>query len=797
MAQEETRKKKTGMARCLELASQHKGLVFISGILAAAAAVCSFLPYLSIYFIMRELIGVFPDMANANMSVVLRYGWMALGGIAGNVILYFCALMCSHLAAFGTLYELKLAFANHITEIPLGYHLTIGSGRMRKIMDENIESIEKFIAHQFPDFVASLVAPLALVILLLAIDWRYGIVSLFGIILAFVVQFLGFNGSAKEKMHHYQTAQEDMNNASVEYVRGMPEIKAFNQTADSFRRLSKSITDYTSFVLEYAMGWQNCMPGFTTIIHNIYLLLIPVGIFIGMGAEDYRTYSLTFIFYLVLAPAISGVLNKIMYISESFTQIDGNVERMEEVLSIPVLQNQDVGAREQGHSIEFDHVSFSYDTGTSVKALNDVSFIARQGEVTAIVGPSGGGKSTIANLISRFWDVTEGCIRIGGVDIRKIPQAELMRQVSFVFQDTFLFKQSILDNIRMGNPTASEAQVIEAAKAAQCHDFIEKLPDGYHTMIGASGIRLSGGERQRIAIARAIIKDAPIIVLDEATAFSDPENEYLIQKAFEKLMLLTTPAMEGNEQDVHTYDIELKNVTFAYAKEDVIKDVSLKIPSGSITALVGPSGSGKSTISKLIARFWDVQKGSITIGGENIKNIEPEHLMKSISFVFQDVTLFNDTVYNNIRVGNMAATEEQVMAAAKAAYCDEFVMRLSDGYQTVLGENGSTLSGGERQRISIARALLKDAPIILLDEATASLDPENEVLIQRAIARLVEGKTVIMIAHRLRTVVDADQIFVLENGKLVERGTHDELIAHKGLYEKLYHIQQESLDWVV
>ena len=969
MAQEETRKKKTGMARCLELASQHKGLVFISGILAAAAAVCSFLPYLSIYFIMRELIGVFPDMANANMSVVLRYGWMALGGIAGNVILYFCALMCSHLAAFGTLYELKLAFANHITEIPLGYHLTIGSGRMRKIMDENIESIEKFIAHQFPDFVASLVAPLALVILLLAIDWRYGIVSLFGIILAFVVQFLGFNGSAKEKMHHYQTAQEDM-----------PEIKAFNQTADSFRRLSKSITDYTSFVLEYAMGWQNCMPGFTTIIHNIYLLLIPVGIFIGMGAEDYRTYSLTFIFYLVLAPAISGVLNKIMYISESFTQIDGNVERMEEVLSIPVLQNQDVGAREQGHSIEFDHVSFSYDTGTSVKALNDVSFIARQGEVTAIVGPSGGGKSTIANLISRFWDVTEGCIRIGGVDIRKIPQAELMRQVSFVFQDTFLFKQSILDNIRMGNPTASEAQVIEAAKAAQCHDFIEKLPDGYHTMIGASGIRLSGGERQRIAIARAIIKDAPIIVLDEATAFSDPENEYLIQKAFEKLiqnktvimiahrlstirnadqilvmehgqlieqgthdtmpitfliiwagrnlqirmfdrqvgikleassqiqeylegikiikscglsgerfstlnrallamkkvaiqaelvsgvlvqsaalilqaslgiaifvgtvlitggqiellpllvllmfstqlygpilailsqltslfhlgtvtkrmrMLLTTPAMEGNEQDVHTYDIELKNVTFAYAKEDVIKDVSLKIPSGSITALVGPSGSGKSTISKLIARFWDVQKGSITIGGENIKNIEPEHLMKSISFVFQDVTLFNDTVYNNIRVGNMAATEEQVMAAAKAAYCDEFVMRLSDGYQTVLGENGSTLSGGERQRISIARALLKDAPIILLDEATASLDPENEVLIQRAIARLVEGKTVIMIAHRLRTVVDADQIFVLENGKLVERGTHDELIAHKGLYEKLYHIQQESLDWVV
>ena len=285
------------------------------------------------------------------------------------------------------------------------------------------------------------------------------------------------------------------------------------------------------------------MPGFTTIIHSIYLLLIPVGIFIGMGTGDYRSYSLTFIFYLVLVPAISGVLNKIMYISESFTQIDGNVERMEEILSISALPDQDGGTAEQGHNIEFDHVSFSYGTDTSVKALDSVSFMARQGEVTAIVGPSGGGKSTIANLVSRFWDVTEGCIRIGGVDIRKIPQAELMRQVSFVFQDTFLFRQSILDNIRMGNPAASKAQVIEAAKAAQCHDFIEKLPDGYHTMIGAAGIRLSGGERQRIAIARAIIKDAPIIVLDEATAFSDPENEYLIQKAFEKLIKNKTVIM--------------------------------------------------------------------------------------------------------------------------------------------------------------------------------------------------------------------------------------------------------------
>ncbi|MBM6853885.1 ABC transporter ATP-binding protein [Mediterraneibacter glycyrrhizinilyticus] len=261
--------------------------------------------------------------------------------------------------------------------------------------------------------------------------------------------------------------------------------------------------------------------------------------------------------------------------------------------------------------------------------------------------------------------------------------------------------------------------------------------------------------------------------------------------------LLTTPAMAGEEKTVDNCDIELSHVTFAYNQDNVIKDVSCKIPQGSVTALVGPSGSGKSTISKLIARFWDIQKGTITVGGKDIKTMEPESLMSYMSFVFQDVTLFNDTVMNNIRIGNPNAADEQVIAAAKAAYCDEFVREMPDGYQTLLGENGSTLSGGERQRISIARALLKNAPIILLDEATASLDPENEVLVQRAIAKLVEGKTVIMIAHRLRTVVDADQILVLEAGRLVESGTHNELMEKKGLYQRLYHIQQESLGWAV
>ena len=490
-------KPKTGLARCMELASDRKGLVFLAAVLSSLAAIASFIPYIAVYFMIRSIIGVFPNLDQLDMGMVMNYGWLALAGIVANILLYFLAIFSSHMAAFGTLYELKVLFADHITKIPLGYHLTIGSGRLRKIMDENIESVEGFIAHQFPDFVASITAPIVMVIILLAVDWRFGLASLVGIILAFVAEFIGFgSGEMKENMGKYQKALEEMNNASVEYVRGMSVVKAFNQTASSFKKLKEAITGYTEWVLKFSLGWQNCMPAFT----------------------------------------ISGVLNKIMYISESFMQIDGNVARMDEILNIPEMPETSHPKKPVGDDVAFHDVSFSYTGDVSEKALENVSFSAKQGQITAIVGPSGGGKSTIANLISRFWDVSSGSITIGGVDVRDMAEDDLMRHVSFVFQDIFLFKQSILDNIRMGNPSASEEQVIAAAKAAQCHEFISKLPNGYHTVVGSKGIHLSGGERQRIAIARAIIKDSPIIVLDEATAFSDPENEYLIQKAFEKLM---------------------------------------------------------------------------------------------------------------------------------------------------------------------------------------------------------------------------------------------------------------------
>lgn len=530
-------KPKTGLARCLELASNKKGLVFLSAILSSLASVASFVPYIAVYFIIVSIIQVYPDLDGLNMSEVMGYGWLALGGIIANILLYFLAIFCSHIAAFGTLYELKIKFSEHITKIPLGYHLTIGSGRFRKIMDDNIESVEGFIAHQFPDFVASVTAPVVMVILLFAIDWRFGLASLVGIILAFIVQFMGYgSGAMKENMEKYQVALEDMNNASVEYVRGMPVVKAFNQTANSFERLKHAITEYTQWVLKFSLGWQNCIPAFTTIINNIYLVLIPVGILIGSNTSDFKTFLMTFVFYLLFVPAVAGVLNKIMYVSESFMQINGNVARMDEIFNIPVLPETKNPKKSENNDIVFDKVSFSYTGKENDLAIQNVSFKAKQGEITAIVGPSGGGKSTIANLISRFWDVTTGSIKIGNVDIRDIAMNDLMKHVSFVFQDIFLFKQSIYDNIGMGNPNATKEQIIQASKAAQCHDFIMKLPNGYDTVIGTKGIHLSGGERQRIAIARAIIKDAPIIVLDEATAFSDPENEYLIQKAFEKLM---------------------------------------------------------------------------------------------------------------------------------------------------------------------------------------------------------------------------------------------------------------------
>ena len=535
---------KTGTARLLELAATKKPLIAGALVLSALASVTSFIPYIAIYLSVREILSALPDMANLNSALVVQYGWLAFAGVVGNILLYFGALTFSHLAAFGTLYELKVNFSTHLAKVPLGFHVMVGSGKLRKITDENIEKVEGFIAHQLPDLVGAFVAPVAMIIILMAVDWRFGLAVMAGVVIAFIIQFsLYGNEGSKAMMAKYQKSIEEMNNASVEYIRGISVVKAFKQTVYSFRRLHDTIKEYTSMVIPYTLSWENSFSGFTTLVNNIYLFVLPVAIFVGMKTTDYTAFASTVIFYLIFVQSIASILMKIMYVNGNAMRIIGGVEAMDEVLAEPELAQPAQPKTVASHNVEFRNVTFSYNKAKGTDALAGISFLARQGEITAIVGSSGGGKSTIAHLIPRFFDVSGGEIEIGGVDIRGMDTHYLMEQVSFVFQDVFLFKQSVMDNIQMGNQKATYDQIIVAAKAAQCHDFIMKLPNGYQTVIGTRGVHLSGGEKQRIAIARAIVKDAPIVVLDEATAFADPENEHLIQKAFETLMRNKTVVM--------------------------------------------------------------------------------------------------------------------------------------------------------------------------------------------------------------------------------------------------------------
>ncbi|MDR1422254.1 MAG: ATP-binding cassette domain-containing protein, partial [Coriobacteriales bacterium] len=587
-----TAEKPPDFGRLMQFAMLKKGLSLSSVILAALAGLCGFVPFIAIYGLINELVILYPDFAAADSGLLMRWGWLALGGIAGNIVLYFLALCFSHIAAFGTIYQLKIEFASHLAKLPLGFHVQMGSGRLRKVMDENIEKIEGFIAHQLPDIVAGVVAPLAMIVILLVVDWRFGLASMLGIACAFAVQARAYGGTKVQKMARiYQTSLEEMSNATVEYVRGISVVKAFHQTAYSFTRLRETIRTYTDFVIPYTLSFEKPMSLFVTLVNNIYLFVVPLGIIIGLLSPNGADFAAHFLFYLVFVPCIASVMMKLLYVATNFIQISSGVAAMDAILSQPVLPESPAPLPiSERHDIVFEEVRFSYQSKTedgntqagggsasgsasgsansggstsgggsggragrdsvaeaeaeqSVEALSGVSFTAREGEVTALVGPSGSGKTTIAHLIPRFFDVSDGHILLGGIDVRDLALEQLMNQVSFVFQDVYLFKQSVRDNIRMAAPEASDEQVEAAARAAQCHGFIERLPQGYDTIIGADGVHLSGGEQQRIALARAIIKDAPVVVLDEATAFADPENEHLIQQAFEVLMRGKTVVM--------------------------------------------------------------------------------------------------------------------------------------------------------------------------------------------------------------------------------------------------------------
>lgn len=531
----EEKKAKSGMPRLFELAADHKGLLTASGILAALAAAASFIPYLAVYLIVRDVIAVYPDFTKLDTGTVIGYGFLAIAGIVADALCFLVSSVCAHLAAFGTQYRLKTIFTRHLAKVPLGFHLNIGSGRFRKVIDQDIDKMESFIAHTYPDMVASFAAPVVLLVMLFVFDWRFGLAALAAVAAAFGIQMMTMGAAGPEIMQEIQKTGADMTEASVEYVRGMPVLKAFGQTASSFKQLYGAITAYTKIMLTYTFKWENYTSAFMALINNIYLFILPVGILIGYKTTDYASYLLSFLFYLLFTPAIASILHKFMYVSSSSMRIAGGVANFDAMMALPELPETGKGKHPADSSVAFRNVSFSYE-GTDKKALCEVSFTAPAGRITAIVGPSGGGKSTIAHLLPRFWDVAEGRICVGGVDIRELSESELMEQVGFVFQDVYLFGQSIRENIRMGRPGATDGEVMQAAKAAMCDTFISRLPKGYDTVLGEEGVHLSGGEAQRISIARAIIRSAPILVLDEATAFADPENEQLIQEALGRLM---------------------------------------------------------------------------------------------------------------------------------------------------------------------------------------------------------------------------------------------------------------------
>lgn len=532
--EKKNRQKKGGLSRIFELAESHKALLAVSGVLAALASIASFLPYISIYWITRDLLAVYPDFTNLDRKVIFGYGLLAVGGIAADALCFFLSSVCAHFAAFGTQYELKTLFMRHLAKVPLGFHLNIGSGRFRKVIDQDIEKIEKFIAHTYPDMVASFTAPVLLLILLFVFDLRFGLAALAAVIAAFAVQMMTIGKAGPEVMAEIQKSEADMTQAAVEYVRGMPVLKAFGQTALSFRQLCGAIRSYSAIMLTYALKWENSLSAFMAIINNIYLFILAVGILIGRNSADYASFLPAFLFYLLFVPAIASVLHKFMYVSSSSLRIAGGVANFDAVMALPELPQVREPKTPQDFSLVFENVSFFYE-GKKNPALSNLSFTVPQGSFTAIVGPSGGGKSTIAHLIPRFWDVSEGAIRIGSADIRSLSEEELMNTVSFVFQDVRLFHDSLRENIRMGLPEASDEEVRLAAQAAMCEEFILKLPQGYDTILGEKGVRLSGGEEQRLSIARAILRKAPILVLDEATAFADPENERLIKAALKEL----------------------------------------------------------------------------------------------------------------------------------------------------------------------------------------------------------------------------------------------------------------------
>ena len=524
-------KKQSSLSRILSYAGGHKKLTLVGCILSALSAVLGLIPYVCVWLAARNVLEAWPSPSG--VSGLSRWGWTAVWTAIGSIALYFAALMSTHIAAFRTARNIRRTAMAHVLKLPLGFFTGNQSGRLRKLIDDNAGLTEDLLAHKLPDLAGTIVTPVAAIVMLFLFDWKMGLLCLVTMVLALLSMCLMMGGKNAGFFHRYQKEIERMSGEAVEYVRGIPVVKMFQQTVYSFKAFYAAIRDYSDLASQYAMSCRIGQTCFLTFINGAFALLIPAALLLSSG-RDVRTVLVNFIFYALFAPACGQMINRIMYMSEAVMEADEAVGRLDEILGQEPMEESKVQKRPANAAVSFDHVSFTY-PGSDRPALNDVSFSVLPGQVTALVGPSGGGKTTAASLIPRFWDTDSGTVAIGGINVRELNTEDLMRQVAFVFQDTRLFKESLLENIRAARPEASRDEVLSAARAAQCDDILEKLPQGLDTVVGTKGIYLSGGEQQRIALARAILKDAPIVVLDEATAFADPENEHQIQKAFEAL----------------------------------------------------------------------------------------------------------------------------------------------------------------------------------------------------------------------------------------------------------------------
>lgn len=585
-------KKESSLSKLFAYAGKFRYLTIASWILSVISAWLALVPFYYIWRIMKEVLSVAPDFGKA--AHLKEYGWAAVGFAILSMLVYVCALMCSHLAAFRVQANIRTSLMRHILTLPMGFLDKDGTGKIRKIVNESSAATETYLAHQLPDQAGAIATPAGLLVLLMIFDFRLGLLSLIPVVAAFLIMGAMTGQRMKDKMEEYQNALDEMSSEAVEYVRGIPVVKTFGQSVFSFKRFQASIRKYEKWTIAYTKEMRIPMTVYTTAINAVFAVLIAATFFFtGKGGDN--TFLLNLLFYIIITPIITVTMNKIMYSSENQLIVADAISRIESILEKKPLPETTKAQNPENSSITFENVSFCYeDAGRD--ALHQINLSIKEGEHVAFVGPSGGGKTTLASLVARFFDTTEGRILIGNKDVKEISSKQLMDMVSFVFQDSKLLKTSILENVRMGKKEATREEVMQALKEAQCEDIIAKLPDGIDTVIGSSGTYVSGGEAQRLSIARAMLKNAPILILDEATAFADPDNEAKVQEAFSRLSKGKTVIMiahrlssivdadricvlkDGSIAEEGTHETLLqKNGVYAHMWEEYNKSVQWKV----------------------------------------------------------------------------------------------------------------------------------------------------------------------------------------------------------------------------